>query len=178
MKKFMFAVMLMAALLLAETAHAQMLKDMPRQGVDATPGLVKPMDNLFSSFLGSAFDENHFRMNHSYELTYSSYLGGTLGEYTNTMIYQFDIPLSIRADVAVMHQPFGQVQLQGINGTNTNAFSGVYLKNAEVMYRPTKDMNISIRFMQVPNGYYNPYGWGNQYGSPFGNGMFNSNSGW
>lgn len=161
MKKIIAAFTFVLLIALAETASAQLVRDMPRQGVsDATPSMVKPA-GFFENFLGTAFDDTHFQMNHSYSLEFNSFIGTTIGEYTNTMIYKFDIPLTIRADVGVMHQPFGGGQIQGANGLQQNLFSGVYLKNAEVNYQPSENMLISVRFVQAPNG--NPYFYGNPY---------------
>ncbi len=162
-------VMFALVLALSNAAEAQLVRDLPQQGVqDGTVGMLKPA-GFFENLLGSAFDENHFQMHHSFSLSYNSFLGNTVGEYTNTMMYKFDIPLMIRADIGVMTQPFGASPMQQQLGFSQNAFQGIYLKNFQAIYQPTKNMTFSISFQQIPAGqmfWGNPYmnGWGGGFG--------------
>jgi hypothetical protein len=158
-------------LALSGAAQAQLVRDLPRQGVeDGTSAMLKPA-GFFENLLGNAFDENHFQMRHSFSLNYNSFLGNTTGEYVNTMIYKFDIPLMIRADVGVMAQPFGVSAMQQQLGYNQSAFQGVYLKNVQAIYQPTKNMTFSVSFQQIPAGQMY---WGNPYMNGYGTGGFGS----
>ncbi|MDX2129685.1 MAG: hypothetical protein SFU91_11690 [Chloroherpetonaceae bacterium] len=172
---FVFAFLSFSSLL-----YAQSLRDIQRDKVtDAGSTMFKPGESFFGNLLGSAFDENHFRMNHSYALQFNSFTGATTGEYTNTMVYRFNFPLMIRADVSMMHQPLGVSQLQRDRGFGGMNFNGIYLRNLSAIYQPTKDLGFGVSFSQVPQGAL----W--QNGGWFGNGgfmpmnpFFQSNSNW
>lgn len=155
---------------LALPAKAQLVRDIPGERIpDATTGLVQApgTTGFFESFLGSAFSDNRFQMHHSYTLQYSSAINNTVGEYVNTMTYQFDFPLILRADIGVMHQPFGASSEQLKNGLGTDAFTGIYLKNASAIYRPTRDLTIGIMFQQFRAGEPGYFWNRNQFG-PYG----------
>ncbi|NTW50727.1 MAG: hypothetical protein HGB19_13560 [Chlorobiales bacterium] len=164
--------LLIAALLtlLALPAQAQLVRDLPGERIsDAAPGLVQSPGGpgLFESFIGSAFNDSHFQMHHSYSLQYSSGMNNTVGEYVNTMTYQFDFPLTLRTDIGVMHQPFGASNEQLKQGIGSDAFTGLYLKNASATYRPTRDLTIGILFQQYRPG--DPsYFWSRNPFSPYG----------
>jgi hypothetical protein len=161
-KAFLTAVLVVGISL---SASAQFSKDVPRQTVeDGTAAIFrKPSESFFGQLLGPAFDENHFQMRHSYSLMYNSFFGNTVGEYVNTMIYQFDFPLTLRADIGVIHQPFGVTPMQQQFLGGQNVFQGVYLKNLQAVYKPTKDITIGLSFQQIPQGqlfWANPWGMG------------------
>lgn len=104
-------------------------------------------------------------MNHSYTMSFSS-MGGqgrTLGQYTNTMRWQFNDQLAARVDVAFMHSPFGNESFSPNDGGLADQ---IYLRNAEVAYRPTENMQFRFSVQQSPYGrYMSPYG---RYGSRYG----------
>lgn len=176
MKKVLFIFALMW--LLGTSASAQFQKDVPSPSIQSSQTIFStPSEFSIGSFIGNIFDDQHFQMNHSYTLSYNSLLGNTTGEYVNTMIYKFDAPVMIRADIGVMHQPFGASQRQLQYGFGQNDFSGIYLKNAQVLWQPTKNMTISAAYQQIPPGqWFNQMGfWGNgwssglnRFGSGFG----------
>ncbi len=159
-KAFLTAVLVVGISL---SAAAQFSKDVPRQTVeDGTAAIFrKPTESFFGQLLGPAFDENHFQMHHSYTLTYNSFFGNTVGEYVNTMIYQFDFPLTLRADIGVIHQPFGVTPMQQQLLGGQNVFQGIYLKNLQAVYKPTKDITIGLSVQQIPQG---QLFWGNPWG--------------
>jgi len=148
-------------------ASAQFQKDVPSPTIQSSQTIFAPPSEFsIGSFLGNLFDGNQFQMHHSYTLSYNSLLGNTTGEYVNTMIYKFDAPVVLRADIGVMHQPFGASQRQLQYGFRQNDFSGIYLKNAQILWQPTKNMTISAAYQQVPPGqWFNQMGfWGNGFG--------------
>jgi hypothetical protein len=77
------------------------------------------------------------------------------------MIYQFDFPLTLRADIGVIHQPFGVTPMQQQWLGGQNVFQGVYLKNLQAVYKPTKDITIGLSVQQIPQG---QLFWGNPWG--------------
>jgi hypothetical protein len=125
--------------------------------------------------LDKLFSPEYFRMSHSYELSYSSFGGHglSLGEYTNTMMWRFSTKLAARVDVGVQHTPFG---LSGLNNglpASQDNLNRIYLKNAEVAYRPVGNLTMHLSVRQAPYryGYYlSPYGrYGyDRYGIPLG----------
>lgn len=173
MKTVFFAFAL--SFLLASGALAQFQKDAPTPTIQSSQTMfAAPSEFSIGSFLGNLFDENRFQMRHSYALSYNSLLGNATGEYVNTMIYQFDAPVTLRADIGVMHQPFGASQRQLQYGFGRNDFSGVYLKNAQILWQPTKNIAVSAAYQQLPPGaWFNQMGWWgfNRFGRGFGGSM-------
>lgn len=109
--------------------------------------------------LNRLFSPEHFKMSHSYEMSFGSFGGNSssLGMYTNTMMFQFNEKLAARVDLSFAHQPFGgsQQSLLGENGNNGQFF----LRNAEVAYRPSENVRLHLSVRQSPYGsYMSPYG--------------------
>lgn len=141
-------------------AEAQLRSEVPEERAP-----VKLFDDHTGFNLNKLFSPEHFRMSHSYEMSMSSFGGqaNTLGQYTNTMRWQFSNQLAARVDVAFMHSPFGDNSFS----PNSNGIgSQVYLRNAEVAYRPTEKMQFRFSVRQSPYGsYMSPYGYrGGGYG--------------
>jgi len=140
----------------------------------------QPEARLFNEPSGFSLDKlfspEFFRMSHSYELSYSSFGGHglTLGEYTNSMMWRFSTKLAARVDVAVQHTPFGVSGLDnGLPNSQSN-LNGIYLKNAEIAYRPVGNLSMYLSVRQAPNAYgyylspygrygYDRYGWNRWY---------------
>lgn len=142
----------------AQVASAQYKSD---AAAEAMMAQSKIYNDGFS--LNKLFDPRFFQMRHSYEMTFGSYGGssGSMGEYTNTMMWRFSQKLAARVDVGVAHTLFGTSPTgTGLPGTNNSAAS-IYLKNAEVAYQPLKNMTLHLSFRQAPRGY-------GYYMSPFG----------
>jgi hypothetical protein len=123
--------------------------------------------------LNKLFDPRYFQMRHSYEMSFSSGAGlsGSMGEYTNTMMWRFSQKLAARVDVGVAHTMFGTSPLNyGMPANQNNSTATLYLKNAEVAYQPLKNMTLHLSFRQAPRGYgyymspYGYYGYGGGYG--------------
>jgi hypothetical protein len=125
--------------------------------------------------LNKMFDPRFFQMRHSYEMSFGSGGGssGSMGEYTNSMMWRFSQKLAARVDVGVAHNLFGNAPTgTGLPGSQNSAAS-IYLKNAEIAYQPMKNMTLHLSFRQAPRGYgyyMNPYGYyGNAgYGGNYG----------
>ncbi len=103
--------------------------------------------------LSALFDADHFRMGHSYQMSYSSFGGNTasMGMYTNSMMWQFNSQWAARMDVSVAH-PL-------TNNTFGEQNARVYLRNAEVAYKPSEQMEVRLQVQQSPYGRYaSPYG--------------------
>lgn len=104
--------------------------------------------------LQSLFGAEHFRMGHSYEASFSSFGGqsASMGMYTNSMMWQFNSDWAARMDVSVAH-PFTQTSAFGERDAQ------VFIRNAEVAYKPSENFQVRMQVQQSPYGrYMSPYG--------------------
>jgi len=154
----------------AQVATAQYKSD---AAAEAMMSQAKIYGDGFS--LNKLFDPRFFQMRHSYEMSFGSVGGasGSMGEYTNSMMWRFSQKLAARVDVGVAHNMFGNAPTgTGLPGSQNSAAS-IYLKNAEVAYQPMKNMTLHLSFRQAPRGYgyyMSPYGY-------YGNGGYGGYNG-
>ena len=165
MRAFLSLLCLVVLLNLAQPAQAQ-LRDTASQ---PAPAALYDDGAAGSNLLSTLFSDDHFRMSHAYEMSMSSFGGNTasLGMYTNSMMWQFNQQWAARVDVSLAHSPFG-----GDSAFGNNQDARVFLRNAEVAYRPSENMEFRFQMRQSPYGsYMSPYN--NPYGSAYGyrNGM-------
>lgn len=142
---------LVLILSLATPAEAQ-FRDTAQQNLQTQ---LYDSGSAAANALQSLFGAEHFRMSHSYEASFSS-IGGqasSMGMYTNSMMWQFNSDWAARMDVSVAH-PFSQTNAFGQQETQ------VFLRNAEVAYKPSENFQVRMQFQQRPS-----YG---RYGSPYG----------
>jgi hypothetical protein len=93
-------------------------------------------------------------MSHTYQASFSSFGGraSSMGMYTNSMMWQFNSDWAARMDVSVSH-PFTQGSGFG------NQEARVFIRNAEVAYKPSENFQVRMQFQQSPYGrYVSPYG--------------------
>ncbi len=158
------SVLFLAVMLwLAAPAHAQLRAALP-QG-DA-PVAVYESPTGFS--LGSLLNPEHFKISNAYEMSFSSFGGQSLGlgVLTTSLRYQPTDRLAARVDVGVAHSPFGSDAVQQSLGFSQETPAKVYLRNAQIAYRPTENSLIQFQVQQSPfGGYASPYGYGY---SPYG----------
>lgn len=104
--------------------------------------------------LQSLFDAESFRMSHTYSASFSSFGGraSSMGMYTNTMMWQFNSDWAARMDVSVAH-PLAQ------GGAFGDQSAQVFVRNAEVAYKPSENFQLHVQFRQRPHG---------RFASPFG----------
>jgi hypothetical protein len=163
MRQILFVVVLTIAMGVAVPTQAQLRRDMTTEN-----SAVRVYDYGEAGFsLSKYFTPAHFRMSHSVELSSGSFGGGSssVGMYTNSMMWQFSNKLAARADVAYAYSPDGNNNLSNVMGGNSGR---VFVRNAEVAYRPTENMQIHLSYRQNPyGGYYNPFGSGG-YGGGYG----------
>lgn len=158
MRKTLSLLCLVALLGLALPAQAQLRADVQTQ--QAPTKLYASDAPGFT--LNRLFSPQHFRMQHSFEFSSSSFGGQTasMGMYTNTMLWQFNQKLAARVDVGVA-QPFGGNAFGFSDGQNQPQ---VFLRNAEVAYRPADNVQLHFQIRQNPYGYAaNPYYSGSPY---------------
>jgi hypothetical protein len=133
-------------------AHAQL-----RETAEQNSSVVTKLYDTGSSAtnaLGNLFGAEDFRMSHSYQMSFSSFGGSasSMGMYTNSMMWQFNSEWAARVDVSVAH-PLAN------SGAFGNQETKVFLRNAEVAYRPSENMKVHFQVQQSPYGRYaSPYG--------------------
>lgn len=159
MRTLLFSLCLVVVLSVAQPAQAQLRDDVR---VREAPTQLYAQDSGINVF-DKLFSDEHFKMGHSYEMSFSSFGGNTssLGMYTNSLMWQFNDKLAARADISVAHSPFSGAGFQ-------NQDPRVFLRNAEVAYRPTENVRLHFQVRQSPYGsYYGPYGY-----RPYGGGGY------
>lgn len=167
MRSLVVTVVLAAALLLAAPARAQLRADLP-----GGPAPAAVYASPTAPTLASLFNAETLRFNHSYEFSYSSFGGDGLGlgVYTTSLGWQPSSRLAARVDVGVAHSPFGDDALRSSLGLDGDTPARVFLRNAEIAYRPTENSVLHLQVRQSPYGAYaSPYGapYG-AYGVPYG----------
>lgn len=160
MRQSLFVVCLILTLGVTAPAQGQLRSDVISE--DASVRLYDYGQTGFS--LNRYFSPAHFRMSHSLEFSTGSFGGETssLGMYTNTMMWQFSQKLAARLDISMAYSPYSDERLQGLTGDNNGR---IFIRNAQVAYRPTENSRIQFSFQQSPYGSYaSPYGY-NRYGN-------------
>jgi hypothetical protein len=152
----------MAIVLACSVSFAQFKSQVPQETQVSVGRLGDDRSPL--SYVFGWFDPDKFSMRHSFDMSFATSSGQSLslGTYTNTMRYEFSDNLNARADIAFSFSPYNNLSQFG-----KNDFSKIYLKNAEVNYKPWENTQISVSFRQ------DPYGYG--YYSPFGNPFYGYN---
>ncbi len=149
---FVFA--LMTAVATSDPAHAQL-----RPSGSVVESSVRLYDQGTPGFsLNRFFTPEHFRMSHSFEASSSSWGGGTsMAMYTNTMQWQFNNKLAARLDVSAASQMGGDQRLAQAMGQSQGQ---VFVRNAEIAYRPTGNIQLHLSMRRSPYGsYMSPYGY-------------------
>ena len=134
--------------------------------INVRDGIV---NNNPSSLLLGFINPDNLHINHSMSMSYTSFgnQGIALGVYTGSLMYKFSDKLDLQIDASVVNTPYSS-----FGEEHANQINGVYLSKAQLNYRPSKDMNITIQFNRIPYGYYRPY----YRISPFGSSMFDDNT--
>ena len=148
---------LAALLAFAVPVRAQRAADVPGRTapvvLSETPGALS---------VGQLFNAETLKFSQSYEASYSTGGFGSigLGVYTASLRWQPTQTLAGRVDVGVMHSPLGSSALQSGLGLE-NGQPRVFLRNAELAYRPTENAVLHLSVQQSPYGSYaSPYGYG------------------
>ena len=147
---------LAALLAFAVPVRAQRAADVP---VRSAPVVLSETPGALG--LGQLFNAQTLKFSQSYEASYSGGAGGSigLGVYTASLRWQPTQNLAGRVDVGVMHSPFGSSEIQSGLGLDGGSDTRVFLRNAELAYRPTENAMIHLSVQQSPYGSYaSPYG--------------------
>lgn len=155
MRISLFILLFSAMLLATAPAQAQL-----RPSGSAVTSSVRLYDQGNSGFsLNRFFTPQNFRMSHTFEASSSSFGGGSsMAMYTNSMRWQFSDKLAARLDVSAASQLGGNERLAQALGQNPNQ---IFIRNAEVAYRPGKNVELHLSMRRSPYGsYMSPYGYG------------------
>ena len=147
---------LAALLAFAVPVRAQRAADVP---VRSAPVVLSETPGALG--IGQLFNAQTLKFSQSYEASYSGGAGGSigLGVYTASLRWQPTQNLAGRVDVGVMHSPFGSSEIQSGLGLDGGSDTRVFLRNAELAYRPTENAMIHLSVQQSPYGSYaSPYG--------------------
>lgn len=161
---------LASLLAFAVPVRAQRAADVP-----ARPAPVALSETPSALGIGQLFNAETLKFSQSYEASYSAGAAGALGlgMYTATLRWQPTQRLAGRVDVGVMHGLFGSDALQSGLGLDGSGDTRVFLRNAELAYRPTENATLHLSVRQSPyGGYAAPYGYGNGYGPYSGAGLY------
>lgn len=150
-------IVLLIVLFASASAFAQRRADLP-----GSPSAVQVAGSDQPLTLSGLFNAQSFKIGHSYEFSYSG-LGGSslgLGIYSTSLQWQPSSRLAARVDVGAAHSPFGSADVQESLGFDQNTPAKVFLRNAEIAYRPTENSVLHLQIQQNPLGRYG----GNSYG--------------
>jgi hypothetical protein len=152
MNKFKY--LLTIVLILPVLSFGQLKKDLKQP--DFSNVLTQP-SNPASVF--SFLDPSKLKMGHSVSMSYSSFGGESvvMNSYMNTIDYQFNDQLSLRTNIGIMASPYNSMPNNSY--LNNQQFFG----GAELNYRPSKDMFLSLKFESMPYNYYRPSLWDSRY---------------
>jgi hypothetical protein len=163
MRTSIFVLLFLALLFVSSPVRAQLRS--AGSPADASVQLYDQGSTGFS--LNKYFSPEHFTMSHSFEL--SSFGGNSMSMYTNSMQWQFSSKLAARVDVAAAYSPLSSQSGMSVTGQSD---SRVFVKNAQLAYRPKENMEIHLSFRQNPYGSnMGPYGYGG-YGGYGGDGGY------
>ena len=118
---------------------------------------------VVGSVMNKLFSPTVFRMSHGLEMTAGSFggRGYSMGMYTNSMAWQFNNKLAARMDVSVAYSPQNRAATAlGLGQERPQ----VFLRNAEVAWRPSSKFQVHLQVRQNPYGSrMNPYGYYSLY---------------
>ncbi|MDA0986929.1 MAG: hypothetical protein O3A55_04935 [Bacteroidetes bacterium] len=142
MKKFIFVTFLVFQFTFAQ------FKNNGQNVPSVSASLLRPM-NLYD--FQSLIDPSKLQMRHSISMSFLSAGNQNimLNSYTNSLFYKFNNKLYANVDISVQNSPYNSVdpRLQ-------NQFSGIFINNAELVYKPTKDFHLSFSYQQSPYANY------------------------
>ena len=162
MRSTLYALVLFVAFA-AAPARAQLRGEAP-----ARPAAVALYDGPTSAGglnLGQLFNSRTLQFSQQAEFSTTTGGAGTLGlgVYTTSLQWQPSARLAGRVDVAVAKNLFSSGALGSAYGSDDSA--QIYLRNAEIAYRPTANSVLHLSFQQSPYGAYaSPYGYSDPYG--------------
>jgi len=134
-------------IILPMAGYGQLKKDVSKPNISNTLNSATYANGLLG-FL----DPSRLSMQHSFSMSYMSFGGGGMmvNTYMNTLNYTFSDKLFLSTNLGIMNSPYNSFSAK--NALNQTQFFG----GAELIYLPTKNSVLSIRFDYSPY-MYQPY---------------------
>jgi hypothetical protein len=129
-------------------------------------GILNTQSNSLFGFL----DSDNFHMNNSFEMSFATSGGQSLAmnTFTNNMFYKFSNKLNVQLSTSFVMSPYSS-----LGSSFQNNIKGIYITNAQLNYKPWKNVDVMVSYRQLPPGsyYYSPYSY---YGGGWSTGFFNN----
>ncbi len=142
--------------------QAQIKENQPKRS-DYSGSIIKQQNPSAGANLGNLYN---MKMSHSYSVNFGT-AGGqvmNMNAYTNTMQFFFTEDLTGEVNLSLLHSPFGQPNLYGLN---ENQRSMDVALNAQIDYQINDQMRLSFEVNRQPGNYgFNP-GYGGYRNTPF-----------
>ena len=147
MRKLIIALVIVF-LMLPSLSSAQLKRQ--DQPLSIREELIKPANDFFGL---SILDPSKLSISHSVSMSYFSIGGKGVAQniYLNTLRYQIAPPLMLTVQWGIRQFPYNSLAKDSPLFKN-----GFFLSGAELRYKPSDKMEMSIQFNAMP-GYYNPY---------------------
>jgi hypothetical protein len=127
-------------------------------------GIVNSQSNLLLGFI----DPDNFKMQNSIEMSFATSGGQNLAlnTFTNSMFYKFSNKLDVQLSTSLVMSPYTT-----LGSSFQNNLKGIYITNAQVNYRPWKNVDVVLQYRQLPAGayYFSPYSYFGNWSSGFMN---------
>ena len=136
------------ALICSVSVNAQLKSQLETEPLDVKNSMVQHQTP--NSLIGGLFSPQNFKMMHSYSMSVFSGGGatGSLGMYTNTMLFRLSSPLTLKVNTGIAHQPFG-----GPEGVSSQGAK--FMHGAELIYAPSEKFQMRIGYSNNP--FYSGY---------------------
>lgn len=115
-------------------------------------GIIKDQSGSLFGFLNS----DNFQMNNSIEMSFATSSGQSLAlnTFTNNMFYKFSNKFNVQLSTSFVISPYSS-----LGSAFQNNLKGIYITNAQVNYKPWKNVDVVLQYRQIPAGsyYFSPY---------------------
>lgn len=145
------------------TALQAQIKENQHKRSDYSGSIIKQHDPSAGANLSNLFN---MKMSHSYSMNFGT-AGGqmmNMNAYTNTMQFFFTEDLTGEVNLSLLHSPFGQPNLYGLN---ENQRSMDVALNAQIDYQINERMSLSFEVNRQPGNYGFYPGYGGYRNAPF-----------
>ena len=115
-------------------------------------GILKTQSNYLFGFL----NPDNFKMQNSVAMSYATSGGQSLAlnTFTNSLFYKFSNNLNVQLSTSLVMSPYSS-----LGSSFQNNIKGIYITNAQINYKPWKNVDVVFQYRQLPPGsyFYSPY---------------------
>jgi len=121
---------------------------------------VQPQSGLFNGL----FNNPNLDMSQSYSMSFASSSGGSVmqGMYLNNMRYRLSGNMLLNLNMGMLHQPYSTY-----SGSPGGADNAQFIGGAELLYKPSENVLLSIGFNNIPYYYSGRNYSGSLYNYPY-----------